>query len=156
LEYPGQLGAVVNAALAVSAGLCKHVRVWRSVYDGSAQGSGGRAAVMPGGGDTGTSFKASGFMEWLLPFSAPSAATWIAMYATRHFHEYGTTREQLGQIAVNARKNAALNPKAIYTDPILLGASMPPSPHPRSSRTAPGPSCAPAPENPGGTLIGPG
>ncbi|MEX0665469.1 MAG: thiolase family protein [Acidimicrobiia bacterium] len=119
-EQPGQLGAVVNACFAVAAGLCKHVLVWRSVFEGSAQGKGGRAAVMPGGGSTTTSFKASGFMEWLLPFSVPSAATWIAMYAQRHFHEYGTTREQLGQIAVNARKNAALNPKAIYTDPMTL------------------------------------
>jgi len=120
LEYPGQLGAVVNACLAVSAGLCKHVLVWRSVFEGSAQGKGGRAAVMPGGGSTTTSFKATGFMEWVLPYSAPSAAIWIAMLAQRHFHEYGTTREQLGQIAVNARKNAALNPKAIYTDPMSL------------------------------------
>ena len=35
-------------------------------------------------------------MEWTLPFAAPSAAIWIAMMAQRHFHEYGTTREQLG------------------------------------------------------------
>lgn len=119
VEFPGQLGAVINAALAVSAGLCKHVLVWRSVWEGSAQGTGGRAAVMPGGGGSG-SFKASGFMEWVLPFSAPSAATWIAMFAQRHFHEYGTTREQLGQIAVNSRKNAGLNPKAIYSEPMSM------------------------------------
>ena len=42
------------------------------------------------------------------------------MMAQRHFHEFGTTREQLAQIALNARKNAALNPKAIYTDPMTL------------------------------------
>jgi acetyl-CoA acetyltransferase len=59
-------------------------------------------------------------MEWTLPFAAPSAAIWIAMMAQRHFHEYGTTREQLGQIALNARRNAALNPKAVYTDPMTL------------------------------------
>ena len=59
-------------------------------------------------------------MEWVLPFSAPSAATWIAMMAQRHFHEYGTTREQLAYIALNARKNAALNPKGIYKDPMSL------------------------------------
>ena len=33
------------------------------------------------------------------------------MFAQRHFHEYGTTREQLAQIALNARKNAALQPE---------------------------------------------
>src|SRR5437588_6231874 len=42
------------------------------------------------------------------------------MCAQRHFHEYGTTREQLAQIALNARRNAALNPKAIYRDPMTM------------------------------------
>ena len=59
-------------------------------------------------------------MEWNLPFSAPSAAIWIAMFAQRHFHEYGTTREQLAWIALNARRNAELNPKAIYRDPMSM------------------------------------
>jgi acetyl-CoA acetyltransferase len=119
LEQPSQLGAVVNACLAVSAGLATHVLCFRTVYEGSAQGTGGRQAVMPGWGSR-APFRASGFMEWTLPFAAPSAAVWIAMMAQRHFHEYGTTREQLGQIAINARKNAALNPKAIYRDPMTL------------------------------------
>ena len=120
LELPGQLGAVVNAVLAVSAGLARHVICFRTVYEGSAQGTKGRAAVMPGGENRSGGFRATGFMEWLLPFSAPSAATWIAMFTSRHFHEYGTTREQLAQIALNARKNAALNPKAIYRDPLTM------------------------------------
>ncbi len=119
LELPSQLGAVINAVLAVSAGLARHVVCFRTVFEGSAQGTKGRAAVMPGGGNSG-GFRASGFMEWLLPFSAPSAAVWIGMFATRHFHEYGTTREQLAQIALNARKNAEVNPKAIYRDPLTL------------------------------------
>jgi acetyl-CoA acetyltransferase len=59
-------------------------------------------------------------MEWTLPFAAPSAAIWLAMMAQRHFHEFGTTREQLAQIALNARTNAALNPNGIYTDPMTL------------------------------------
>jgi acetyl-CoA acetyltransferase len=120
LERPSQLGAVVDACLAVSAGLAKHVLCFRSVYEGSAQGSGGRAAVMPGGTGGSRGYRASGFMEWTLPFSAPSAAVWIAMFAQRHFHEYGTTREQLAQIALNARKNAALNPNGIYRDPMTM------------------------------------
>jgi acetyl-CoA acetyltransferase len=119
LELPSQLGAVINACLAVSAGLATHVLCFRSVFEGSAQGKGGRAAVMPGG-EGGSGFRATGFMEWVLPFSAPSAATWIAMFATRHFYEYGTTREQLAQIALNARKNAEVNPKAIYREPMSM------------------------------------
>ena len=35
-------------------------------------------------------------------------------------HLYGTTRETLGWIALNARKHAALNPLAIYTDPLTM------------------------------------
>ena len=120
IEFPSQLGAVVNAALAVSAGLASHVLCFRTVYEGSAQGTKGRAAVMPGGEGRSGGFRASGFMEWLLPFSAPSAATWIAMFATRHFHEYGTTREQLAQIALNARRNAQVNPKGIYRDAMTM------------------------------------
>jgi acetyl-CoA acetyltransferase len=120
IELPSQLGAVIAACLAVSAGLATHVLCFRSVFEGSAQGEGGRAAVMPGGGSGRGVPRTSGFMEWVLPFSVPSAATWIAMMAQRHFHEYGTTREQLAYIALNARKNAALNPKGIYKDPMSL------------------------------------
>ena len=120
LELPGQLGAVINAILAVSAGLARHVLCFRTVFEGSAQGTKGRAAVMPGGDSRSGGFRATGFMEWLLPFSAPSAAVWIAMFANRHFHEYGTTREQLAQIALTARRNATVNPKAIYRDPMTM------------------------------------
>ena len=128
IESPGQLGSVINACLAVAAGLATHVLCFRSVYEGSAQGDKGRAGVMPGGSNDSGGFRASGFMEWTLPFAAPSAAQWIAMMAQRHFYEFGTTREQLAQIALNARKNAALNPKAIYTDPMTHG-GLPRDPH---------------------------
>jgi acetyl-CoA acetyltransferase len=119
IEQPGQLGSVVNACLAVASGLATHVLCFRSVYEGSAQGDKGRAGVMPGGGGSGN-FRAPGYMQWTLPFAAPSAAIWIAMMAQRHFYEFGTTREQLAWIAINARKNAALNPNAIYRDPMSL------------------------------------
>src|SRR5689334_1334466 len=131
IETSGQLGSVINACLAVASGLATHVLCFRSVYEGSAQGDKGRAAVMPGGGGGGGGgggFKAGGWLQWQLPFSAPSAANWIAMYAQRHFHEYGTTREQMAWIALNGRRNAQLNPKAIYRDPMsmddYLGARM--------------------------------
>jgi acetyl-CoA acetyltransferase len=120
LETSGQLGSVINACLAVASGLATHVLCFRSVYEGTAQGDKGRSSVMPGGGGGGGTFKASGYTENNLPFSAPSAAIWIAMFAQRHFHQYGTTREQLAWIALNARRNAELNPKAIYRDPMTL------------------------------------
>ena len=122
LESPGQLGSVVNAALAVAAGLANHVVCFRTVTEASAQGDKGRSSVTVGGGGGGggRGVRMGGFMQWTLPFGAPSAANWIGMMAMRHFHEFGTTREQLAQIPLNARRNAALNPHAIYTEPMTL------------------------------------
>ncbi|HLG92291.1 MAG TPA: thiolase family protein [Acidimicrobiales bacterium] len=119
LENPGQLGSVITACAAVACGLTSHVLCFRSVFEGSAQGKGGRASVTSGGSG-GSGFRADGFQQWSLPFGAPSAGLWIACNATRHFAEYGTTREQMAQIALNARKNAALNPKAIYRHPMSM------------------------------------
>jgi acetyl-CoA acetyltransferase len=56
-------------------------------------------------------------------FDAPYGHTLIAKYAMaarRHMHEYGTTIEQLAEIAVSARYNAGLNPDAYYRDPITI------------------------------------
>jgi len=116
-ELPGQLGSVVNACLAVAAGLARHVLCFRTVFEATAQGGGRRAGIGTGAGGR---FRASGMMQWTLPFGAASAANWIAMFANRHFHEYGTTREQLAWIAINARRNAGRNPRAIYREPMTL------------------------------------
>jgi acetyl-CoA acetyltransferase len=86
-DLPGQLGALVAAAMAVSAGLARHVLVYRTVTESSAQGTGGRGAVYDPDG------RASGMGLWSTPFGAPSAVNWLAMLATHHFHQYGTTRE---------------------------------------------------------------
>ncbi|HEV3226368.1 MAG TPA: thiolase family protein [Acidimicrobiales bacterium] len=123
LESPGQLGSVINACLAVSAGLANHVLCFRTVYEGSAQGTGGRAGIgtgTVGAGRGGGLPRIGSFMQWTLPYGAASAANWIAMMASRHFHEFGTTREQLAWIALNGRRNAAVNPKGVYCDPMTL------------------------------------
>jgi acetyl-CoA acetyltransferase len=119
LEAPGQLGSVANAIAAVATGLANHVLCFRTVWEASAQGDKGRASVTMGGGGSGN-YRATSFMQWTLPFGAPSAANWIGMMASRHFHEFGTTREQLAQIALNGRRNAGRNPNAIYREPMSL------------------------------------
>ena len=43
-----------------------------------------------------------------------------ALAASRHMHQYGTTREQLAEIAVAARAWAAKNPKAMMRDELTL------------------------------------
>ncbi len=119
-EGAGQMRAVIAASLAVAAGLARHVLVYRTVSEGTAQGKGGRQGIGGGGGGGSSVPRFGGFMQWSLPFGAVSAANWIAMVGQRRMHEFGLTREQLGQIAINNRANAALNPKAVYTDPMAM------------------------------------
>jgi acetyl-CoA acetyltransferase len=121
IEGPGQMRAVFSACLAVAAGLARHVLVYRTVTEATAQGTGGRQGI---GGSVGGSGRGvprfGGFMQWTLPFGAMSAANWIAQIAQRRVHEFGLTREQLAQIALNGRRNAALNEKAIYRQLLTL------------------------------------
>jgi acetyl-CoA acetyltransferase len=113
LETSGQLGAVHKAVLAVAAGLARHVLVFRTVVEGS------QGALGPGGGGGGGGPLPAPF-RFLIPYGAASAANWIALYARRHMHDYGTRPDQLAQIALNDRANAARNPSAIYTEPMTL------------------------------------
>jgi acetyl-CoA acetyltransferase/uncharacterized OB-fold protein len=116
LHGPG--GAVIAAAMAVASGLCRHVlcfrTVWASTYTAlHAQG-------MPGGGDAPGQRVSGAMQEWRAPFGAMSAANWIAMNANQYLHRYGAPREMLGSIALNGRRNAALNPAAIYREPMSM------------------------------------
>src|SRR4029079_9867210 len=43
-----------------------------------------------------------------------------ALAAQRHMHEFGTTSEQLAEIAVTMRRHAGLNAQAKYRDPITV------------------------------------
>jgi acetyl-CoA acetyltransferase len=64
--------------------------------------------------------RASGAQQWRAPFGALSAANWIAANANQYLHRYGATREMLGLIAINGRRNAAGNPAAIYREPMTM------------------------------------
>jgi len=54
------------------------------------------------------------------PYGLPMPIGHYAMIAARHMHQYGTTSEQLAEIAVAARKWAAMNPKAWKRDPLSI------------------------------------
>lgn len=43
-----------------------------------------------------------------------------ALAAARHMHQYGTTREQLAEVAVSARRWAELNPAAFRREPLTV------------------------------------
>jgi acetyl-CoA acetyltransferase len=120
-EAPGPLAALIHAAMAVAAGMCRHVLVFRTITEASARLTDRNAASLAN--------KTSGrdgsyFWQWYTPFNVRSAVNLIAMYAQRHFNEYGTTSEQLGWIPVTLRHHAGLNPKAIYRDPLTIEAYL--------------------------------
>ena len=54
------------------------------------------------------------------PFGVPSPAPWYALIAQRYLSSYTIPEEDLGWVAVHARKMAALNPNAIYQSPLSI------------------------------------
>jgi uncharacterized OB-fold protein len=116
-DLPGPGGSVIAAMLAVASGLCRHVLCFRTVWESTYA----TLRIGPGAAGGGGGGRVSGPMqEWRAPFGAMSAANWIAMNANHYMHRYGAERELLGWIALNGRANAALNPAAIYRDPMTM------------------------------------
>ena len=62
------------------------------------------------------------------PYQPAMPVTAYALAASRHMHEFGTTREQLADVAVAARAWAQLNPEAYMRGPLtradVLGARL--------------------------------
>ncbi len=54
------------------------------------------------------------------PYQPISPITSYALAAQRHMHQYGTTRRQLAEVAVAARKWAQMNPEAYKRDPLEI------------------------------------
>jgi acetyl-CoA acetyltransferase len=110
---------VEHAAAAIAAGLADVVI---SVYAGTPRGDRARA-----GGDSGSWGRRPPFgggpnpgAEWEMPSGIRMPMGAYAMAATRHMALFGTTPEQLAQIAVSTRQWATKNPKARYQDPITI------------------------------------
>ncbi len=57
--------------------------------------------------------------QWEVTFGATFPSL-HAMIARRHMHDFGTTREQIAQVAVKNHKHGSLNPKAQYQKEINL------------------------------------
>jgi acetyl-CoA acetyltransferase len=116
-EGPGPLAGVINGAMAIAAGLCRHVLVFRTITESSARIRDKGVSALTSktvGRDS------SYFWQWYTPYNVISAVSFMAMYAQRHFHDYGTRPDQLAQIAMTCRSNAMLNPKAIFRSPMTL------------------------------------
>jgi acetyl-CoA acetyltransferase len=71
-----------------------------------------RVSTDPGG--------VTGMMQWLLPSGAFSGPNWMGLGAPRHMHAFGTTREQIAAVALNARRNAQRNPKAVMQGDLTM------------------------------------
>ncbi|WP_020202289.1 thiolase [Cupriavidus sp. WS] len=104
---------LAHAQLAIAAGACK-VAV---IAYGSTQRSLGRKNT--------SAAEPNPYESPFKPFMPPTA---YALAAARHMHEFGTTREQLAEVAVAARQWALLNPVAWEKKPLtveeVLGARM--------------------------------
>ncbi len=104
---------VEHAAAAIAAGVCDVVV---SVYaatprsDRARRRRGGRRAMAG----------PNPMVEWDMPYGLRTPMGPYALAAARHMHEFGTTSEQLAQIAVSTRAWAALNPRARYRDPLTV------------------------------------
>jgi len=114
---------VEHAAAAIALGLCDvavivYAATPRSTFKRGGPGFGSRQAT-PG---------PTPMAEWELPYGLRMPMGAYALAASRHMHEYGTTSEQLAQIAVDTRKWAAQNPRArlqeLITVDDVLGSTM--------------------------------
>jgi acetyl-CoA acetyltransferase len=96
---------VAHAHAALEAGLCK-VAV---IAYGSTQRTVGRRAA-----------SVREYNPYETPFRPFLPATAYALAASRHMHQFGTTREQLAEVAVAAREWALLNPVAWERKPLTI------------------------------------
>lgn len=99
------MSMVAHAQAAIAAGLCDVALI---AY-GSTQRSMGRSNVA-----------APDANPYEAPYRPIYTGSSYALTASRHMHEFGTTREQLAQIAVAARDWALLNPKAWEKQPLTV------------------------------------
>lgn len=114
----GLLSPVMSACWAVARGDARHVLAYRTV-----RMMGGTILPESSTPPNGPPAPARPMVDWMGPLMtmhAYSAANWVAMHARRHMHLYGTTKEQLGALAVSSRAYAALNPDAAFRSPITL------------------------------------
>jgi acetyl-CoA acetyltransferase len=94
---------LLQAALALDAGLCDAALV---CYGSNQRTAGGRLVSMSE-------------PQWHeAPYKPRHPITAYALAASRHMHQYGTTREMLADVAVAARGWANLNPDAFARGPL--------------------------------------
>ncbi len=104
------VGHLIPAMLALNAGLCDTILV---AYGSNQRTGTGRTEA----GRHKMALDPQVFEHPYKPFNPPTS---YALAAARHMHQYGTTRAQLAEIAVAARKWAQLNPEAFAREPLTV------------------------------------
>jgi len=114
--YPGggnsAAGVVHNAAMAVGSGTARAVVCYRSICQGQHLRF-GRARAGYGTGAKTVGETIGGTQAFTMPFGLMSPAQMYALDARRHMHEFGTTSEHFGRIAVACYAAAQRNPRAV-------------------------------------------
>lgn len=100
---------VIHASAAINAGLCDVALV---LYGSTAASS----SMAIGTGGRGGAGPAESFIS---PYGMTTVGSY-ALYAQLHMNRYGTTSEQLAEIAVAARHHASMNPNAKMRQPITV------------------------------------
>lgn len=93
----------IAAALAIEAGLCEVVLI---AYGNTPRTGGGKLVPPPP-----SAYEGPYGVSIPIPY---------ALAATRHMHQYGTTRRQLAEVAVAARQWAMRNPEAWVREPMSI------------------------------------
>ncbi|ULX51232.1 thiolase [Cupriavidus taiwanensis] len=104
------VGHLLTAAAAIRAGLCRNIVI---AYGATPRGGNSVSATSPAR----ARLDPYPFEDPFQPFNPPTS---YALAAMRHMHAYGTTREQLAEVAVSARKWAQLNPEAFRREPLTI------------------------------------
>lgn len=99
------VGFIEHAAAAIESGLCEVALI---AYGSNQRSDGGRLVT----GSEHLSFEA--------PYGTIYPATSYALMAQRHMAQYGTTSEQLAEVAIAARRWAQLNPRAMERGPLSI------------------------------------
>lgn len=113
LDLAGASGAAMvhHAAMAIASGQCTTVLCVAGQNLLSNQSRGHAVQQMAESGAAHPQFEA--------PYG-PLVASNYALIARRHMHEYGTTEEQMAEVAVTMRRHAGMNPAAHQREPITV------------------------------------
>jgi acetyl-CoA acetyltransferase len=97
---------LARAQAAIAEGMCSVAVI---AYGSTQRSAGGRKNTSP-----------REFNPYETPFDPFLPPTAYALAAARHMHEFGTTREQLAEVAVAARRWALMNPVAWEKKPLTI------------------------------------